>query len=78
MDQLFSFGELANYIWTHYHQIVGIQIPGNKICAKLQNCWARASPDNAMGIIRLFLQCLVCWDIWKEQSGGVSEGTCSN
>ncbi|CAL5352410.1 unnamed protein product [Camellia sinensis] len=46
---------------------------GNKICAKLQNCWARASPDNAMGIIRLFLQCLVCWDIWKEQSGGVSE-----
>ncbi|THG05270.1 hypothetical protein TEA_011224 [Camellia sinensis var. sinensis] len=52
---------------------VHICATGNKICAKLQNCWARASPDNAMGIIRLFLQCLVCWDIWKEQSGGVSE-----
>ncbi|KAA8549782.1 hypothetical protein F0562_001466 [Nyssa sinensis] len=49
------------------------KVPGNELWAKLQNWWTRASPDNAVGIIRLFLPCLVCWEIWKERNEQGSE-----
>lgn len=53
-------------------------IPGNMTCANLGSCCTQASTDNAMGIIRFCLPCIVCWEIWKERKRQVSEGTCFN
>ncbi|CBI16350.3 NAD(H) kinase 1 isoform X2 [Vitis vinifera] len=55
---------------------------GDGICTKLQSWWTQASPDNAMGIIKLILPCILCWEIWKEQnrrelSSGEHNGDCS-
>ncbi|RVW18245.1 hypothetical protein CK203_109317 [Vitis vinifera] len=61
-------GEFTNRNWTHYYQNMGIPISGDGISTKLQSWWTQASPDNAMGIIKLILPCILCWEIWKEQN----------
>ncbi|KAL9455145.1 hypothetical protein AB3S75_010536 [Citrus x aurantiifolia] len=40
---------------------------GNGICEKLRSWWMQTSVKNGMGLIRLVLPCLLCWEIWKEQ-----------
>ncbi|KAH9741395.1 NAD(H) kinase 1 [Citrus sinensis] len=40
---------------------------GNGICEKLRSWWMQTSVNNGMGLIRLVLPCLLCWEIWKEQ-----------
>ena len=47
---------------------MGIPISGDGICKELRSWWTQASPHNAMGIIKLILPCLLCWENWREQN----------
>lgn len=76
LDQLLGIARLANQIWTHYHQIVGIPLSGYNFYEKLQSWWPRSSLCNAMGTIGFMLPCLLCLDICKERDRKISEGTC--
>ncbi|KAK9939621.1 hypothetical protein M0R45_016311 [Rubus argutus] len=74
LDQLLGIARLANQIWTHYHQIVGIPLSGYNFYEKLQSWWPRSSLCNAMGTIGFMLPCLLCLDICKERDRKISEG----
>ncbi|XP_059625040.1 NAD(H) kinase 1 isoform X1 [Cornus florida] len=55
----------------------GISIPGNEIRANHRSWLTEASPDNAVGIIRLFLPCIICWEGWNGRNEQVSEALSS-
>lgn len=57
---------------------MAIPLSGNNICEMRQNWWGQTSLYFTMGIIRLILPCLGCWEGWEERNRRVSEGTCFN